>query len=168
MLLHPSLHFLTVTVPASPPPKIKRYTFPGAKYSFAKLFCLSFCSSVYGARSCFPSTITTASMLPSPDSAETAKTTTPLRGWAAVVAPEFPPRGADTISADETNSRPNRRRLQLFVNTVALFLTLDHSFSIRSVRTPDIIHCEAAGVSTTRVSGWASHSRRGLIVGPTR
>src|SRR5712692_4039479 len=80
-------------------------------------------------------------MLPSPDSAETAKTTTPFRGWAAVAA-EFPSRGADIISADETNSSPNRSRLQLFVNTVGLFLTLDHSFSIRSVRTLDIIHCD--------------------------
>src|SRR5258708_27888450 len=73
--------------------------------------------------------MTTASMLPIPDSAETAKTTTPFRGWAAVMAAEFPARGADTINTDETNSSANSSRVQLFQNTVGSFLTLTHSLS---------------------------------------
>ena len=70
-------------------------------------------------------------MLASPDSAETEKTTTRFRGWAAVVAAEFPPRGAEIIK-DETKSSANSRRVQLFQSTARSFLTLNHSSSVRS------------------------------------
>src|SRR5688572_15979635 len=106
MLLQPSLHFLTVTVPASPPPKIKRYVLPVAKYFCAKALSSCLFSSRYGGLNCRPLTRATASMFPSPDSPEMAKTSVGSRGWATVVKTEFSDREA--IIASKIAEQANR------------------------------------------------------------
>jgi hypothetical protein len=92
-------------------------------------------------------------MVPSPDSAETAKTTTPFRLCAAAGPADFPSPGAEAIMKAETNSRANRN-LKQFVNKLNLVITLDHSLLICSVELADIIQenkCQPRSSARSRI-----------------